>query len=89
MIVDFNPEALVLHDEQGTKKSFMEAQARPNTTPMVWGTTEDDTIWGMVEVLAQGQKTHSRKRLLTNSYRDTALATLLGANGAPMLAPDG
>ena len=35
---------LVLPDEQGTKKGFMEAQNRPNGTPMVWVGTEDDAI---------------------------------------------
>ena len=71
---------LVLPDEQGTKKGFMEAQNRPNATPVVWGGTEDDAIREMVDVLAQGQKAHARKRLLmvyvANKNRDSAIATL-------------
>ena len=71
---------LVLPDEQGTKKGFMEAQNRPNATPVVWGGTEDDAIREIVDVLAQGQKAHARKRLLmvyvANKNRDSAIATL-------------
>ena len=44
---------LLLPDQQGTKKGFMEAQNRPNATPMVWHGTKDDTIREMVDVLAQ------------------------------------
>ena len=69
-----------LPDEQGTKKGFMEAQNRLNATPVVWGGTEDDAIREMVDVLAQGQKAHARKRLLmvyvANKNRDLAIATL-------------
>ena len=51
-----------------------------NATPTVWGGTEDDTIREVVDVLAQGQKAHARKRLLmvyvANKNRDWAIATL-------------
>ena len=72
--------ALVLLDEEGTKQRFMEAQNRPNATQMVWGGTEDDTIWEMVNFLAQGQKAHARKRLfmvyVANKSRDSAFVRL-------------
>ena len=71
---------LVLPDEQWTKKGFMEAQNRPNATPVVWGGTEDDAIREMVDVLAQGQKALARKRLLmvymANKNRDSVIAKL-------------
>ena len=71
---------LVLPNEQGAKKNFIEAQARPNATLMERGSTENDTIGEMIEVLAYGQKAHARKRLLmiyvANKDRDTALASL-------------
>ena len=51
----------VMPDEQGTKKNFIEAQARPNATPMEWGSSEDDSIREMIEALEEGQKAHSRK----------------------------
>ena len=42
----------------------MEAQNRPNATPMVWGSAEDSVIREMVDDLAQGQKANAHKRLL-------------------------
>ena len=71
---------LVLPDEHGTKKNFIEAQARCNATLMEWGNTKDDAIRDMIEVLAQGQTPHARKHLVmmyvANKDRDTALTTL-------------